>query len=668
MVKIIALCMSLFRKVSGVMRYLDQIKSPEDLKNLSETELNTLAIEIRQFLLESLSKTGGHLASNLGVVELTLALHRVFNSPADKIIFDVGHQGYVHKLLTGRKDLFPTLRQLDGMSGFLKRSESVHDAFEAGHSSTSLSAALGFAKARALKGTREHVVAVIGDGALTGGMAFEALNHIGHNREKVIIILNDNEMSISANVGGLSKYLDRIRTNSAYYRLKGTTETFLGKVPGVGEAMARGLKRIKGSVKYFFVPGMLFEDLGITYLGPVDGHNLEQLMRSLTLAKEATDGPILIHVITKKGKGFLPAEMDPDKYHGVGSFSLSKGVIPLPGTKTNSQAFGEKLTALALKDDRIIALTAAMCDGTGLESFKERIPKRFYDVGIAEQHAVTFSVALAHSGFKPVFAVYSTFLQRAYDQILHDVCIQSANVTLAIDRAGLVGQDGETHHGMFDLSFLQPLPNMQIYSPKDAEELEVMMEHLMSSDGGPAAIRYPRGKAVTLLPFTGRADCPEVEKFEGEDFALIAVGNLFSNAIEAFDHLTAQGHKGRLINPRKLKPFPLDALKTAIGEAKYVFTLEDNVLTGGFGERVKLALDPLDYIVANFAVPDVFVGHGTIDQLHDRLELSGKCVALRINAILERASHYVFEPDAEAYKQVPCEAEQVVDLPGVDYE
>jgi 1-deoxy-D-xylulose-5-phosphate synthase len=612
------------------MRQLDQIQSPEDLKNLSEAELKVLAIEIRQFLLESLSKTGGHLASNLGIVELTLALHKVFNSPTDKIIFDVGHQGYVHKLLTGRQDQFSTLRQLDGMSGFLKRAESQHDAFDAGHSSTSLSAALGFAKARTLRGSKENVIAVIGDGALTGGMAFEALNHIGHDREKVIIILNDNEMSISENVGGLSKYLDRIRTNNAYHKLKGGTESFLSKFPGVGDAMARGLKRIKGSVKYFFVPGMLFEDLGITYLGPVDGHDLAALTRSMKLARDAHDGPILIHVMTKKGKGFLPAEQDPDKYHGVGSFSLSKGVTSSLNAKSLSQVFGDQLTTLAAEDPSIVALTAAMCDGTGLEGFRDRFPKRFFDVGIAEQHAVTLSASLACAGLKPVFAVYSTFLQRAYDQILHDVCIQNACVTLAIDRAGLVGQDGETHHGMFDLSFLQPLPNMTIYSPKDAPELEQTLAWIMKRTTGPVAIRYPRGSAATLMPFDGTPDQPHVERFEGDDFALVAVGNVFTNAVEAFERLTALGFKGKLINPRILKPLPLDSLKECLGQVRSVYTLEDNILSGGFGERIKLALAPERYKVTNFAVPNQFVEHGTISQLHERLGLSGAQVAARI--------------------------------------
>ncbi|SCZ82035.1 1-deoxy-D-xylulose-5-phosphate synthase [Acidaminobacter hydrogenoformans] len=616
------------------MRHLDSIKSPADLKGLSEADLKILAIEIRQFLLESLSRTGGHLSSNLGIVELTIALHKIFDSPEDKIIFDVGHQGYVHKLLTGRMDQFPTLRQLDGMSGFLKRSESEHDAFEAGHSSTSLSAALGFAKARSLKGTKEHVIAVIGDGALTGGMAFEALNHIGHDREKVIIILNDNEMSISENVGGLSKYLDRIRTSNNYYKLKGETEFILSKVPGVGGAMARGLKRLKGSIKYFFVPGMLFEDLGITYIGPVDGHDLPALIHSLDRAKEANDGPILIHVLTRKGKGFMPAELDPDKYHGVGKFSLSKGVTELPAAKTLSQTFGDKLTALAGEDERIIALTAAMCDGTGLEGFRARYPKRFFDVGIAEQHAVTLSASLACAGMKPVFAVYSTFLQRAYDQVLHDVCIQNANVTLAIDRAGLVGQDGETHHGMFDLSFLQPLPNMTIYSPKDAPELEATLSHIMRREAGPVAIRYPRGVAVTLLPFEGAPDAPQLERCEGDDFALIAVGNVFANGLEAYERLSALGFRGRLINPRILKPLPVDALTEAIGDTTAIFTLEDNVLTGGFGERITLALDPQRCNVVNFAVPDHFVEHGTIQQLHERLGLSGKRVAQRIQQSL----------------------------------
>jgi 1-deoxy-D-xylulose-5-phosphate synthase len=642
------------------MRHLDNIKSPADLKGLSEAELNILAIEIRQFLLESLSRTGGHLSSNLGIVELTIALHKIFDSPEDKIIFDVGHQGYVHKLLTGRKDQFSTLRQLDGMSGFLKRSESEHDAFEAGHSSTSLSAALGFAKARSLKGTKEHVIAVIGDGALTGGMAFEALNHIGHDREKVIIILNDNEMSISENVGGLSKYLDRIRTSNNYYKLKGETEFILGKVPGVGDAMARGLKRLKGSIKYFFVPGMLFEDLGITYIGPVDGHDLPSLIYALDRAKAANDGPILIHVLTRKGKGFMPAELDPDKYHGVGKFSLSKGVTELPASKTLSQTFGDKLTALAADDERIVALTAAMCDGTGLDSFRACYPKRFFDVGIAEQHAVTLSASLARAGMKPVFAVYSTFLQRAYDQILHDVCIQNANVTLAIDRAGLVGQDGETHHGMFDLSFLQPMPNMTIYSPKDAPELEATLSHIMSRESGPVAIRYPRGVATTLLPFEGAVDAPHLERSEGDDFALIAVGNVFANGLEAFERLSALGFRGKLINPRLLKPLPVDALTEAIGEATAVFTLEDNVLTGGFGERVTLALDPQRYNVVNFAVPDRFVEHGTIQQLHERLGLSGNQVAQRIHQLLIAGAATSRSTSSGRYSEVRED--------GVDYE
>ena len=501
---------------------------------------------------------------------------------------------------------------------------------------------------------------MIGDGALTGGMAFEALNHIGHDREKVIIILNDNEMSISENVGGLSKYLDRIRTSNNYYKLKGETEFILGKVPGVGDAMARGLKRLKGSIKYFFVPGMLFEDLGITYIGPVDGHDLPSLIYALDRAKAANDGPILIHVLTRKGKGFMPAELDPDKYHGVGKFSLSKGVTELPASKTLSQTFGDKLTALAAGDDRIVALTAAMCDGTGLESFRACYPKRFFDVGIAEQHAVTLSASLACAGMKPVFAVYSTFLQRAYDQILHDVCIQNANVTLAIDRAGLVGQDGETHHGMFDLSFLQHLPNMTLYSPKDAPELEATLSHIMNRESGPVAIRYPRGLAATLLPFEGAVDAPQLERCEGDDFALIAVGNVFANGLEAFERLSALGFRGRLINPRILKPLPVDALIEAIGDAKAVFTLEDNVLTGGFGERITLALDPQRYSIVNFAVPDRFVEHGTIQQLHERLGLSG-------NQVAQRMLHSLMAGTTTSRGTSSCRYSEVRD-DGVDYE
>lgn len=617
------------------MKILPNIKNPDDLKKVASTDLPRLSAEIRQFLLHSLSTTGGHLASNLGTVELTVALHRSFNSPTDKLIWDVGHQAYVHKMLTGRMDQFPTLRKLDGLSGFLKPNESEHDVFGAGHSSTSISAALGFAKANELSKKNDHVVAIIGDGALTGGMAFEAMNHAGHHKEKIIIVLNDNDMSIDDNVGGMSSYLTHIRTSSAYRKFKLNTESTLVHIPKWGSKLAESAKKIKNTIKYLLVPGMLFEDIGLKYFGPIDGHDVAALEDVFEMAKHSEESCV-IHVITKKGKGYIPAEQAPDRYHGVNPFNLSEGIKP-SNKKGLSHIFGDHLTEMAHEDKKIVAMTAAMCSGTGLCSFKNTHPDRFIDVGIAEQHAVTMAAGLAVEGYKPVFVVYSTFLQRSYDQMIHDVCIPNLPVIFAVDRAGIVGQDGETHHGIFDLSFTQHMPHMTVYSPKDADELKAVTTEVMNTISGPVMIRYPKADGVTLLPFEGDPLKPFIEKNLGDDFAIIPVGNLFKNANDAFERLTIAGFKGKLINPRCVKPMPMDALIDALGSVKHVFTIEDNVQSGGFGETflVEKTLRKLAFEHYIFSMPNAFIDHGTIQELHDRYGLSGEKISARIEQILK---------------------------------
>ncbi|MDF2591838.1 MAG: 1-deoxy-D-xylulose-5-phosphate synthase, partial [Clostridia bacterium] len=475
------------------MNMLDKINSPEDIKQLKEKELNQLAGEIREYIISTVSETGGHLASNLGVVELSLALHRVFNSPEDKIIWDVGHQAYIHKLLTGRKEKLKTIRSLGGLSGFPKRSESEHDIFETGHSSTSISAALGIAKARDLSGEDYNVIAVIGDGSLTGGMAFEALNNAGDFPTRLIVILNDNNMSISSNIGGMANYLSKIRTVPAYFKLKARVGSVLKQVPILGNAMFNSAERLKNWFKYLLVPGIIFEELGFKYLGPIDGHDIHNLEYVLKRAKSYNGYPVFIHVITKKGKGYEKAEVEPSKYHGVNPFDIESGKSKKSSTgRSYSNVFGDWICEAAIKDKRVAAVTAAMPDGTGLTKFSKQHKERFFDVGIAEQHAVTFSAGLAVGGYKPYFAVYSTFLQRAYDQIVHDVCLQNLPVTFAIDRAGLVGPDGETHHGVFDIAYLRHMPNIMIMSPKDGKEMEQMLDLTLQMDS-PCAIRYPRG-------------------------------------------------------------------------------------------------------------------------------------------------------------------------------
>ncbi|NLZ38837.1 MAG: 1-deoxy-D-xylulose-5-phosphate synthase [Firmicutes bacterium] len=597
-------------------KLLSAINGPTDLKKLNTRELTQLAAEIRSFLLEKVSRTGGHLAPNLGVVELTIAIHTVFDSPRDEIIWDVGHQSYVHKILTGRRDRFDSLRQYGGLSGFPKIKESEHDVFQTGHSSTSISAALGLAKARDLNGDQYHVLAVIGDGSMGGGMAFEALNHAGDMRTNLIVILNDNEMSISHNVGGLAAYLGRIRTDPKYFRLKEDVQELMRKIPAIGGKVIKSVDRFKDAVKTLIVPGMLFEELGFTYLGPVNGHNLEALLPVLRSSKQVR-GPVLVHVITKKGKGFSFAEANPDFYHGVGPFDLNsppeqgkKGSIP-----TYTDVFSDTIINLAAQNKKIVAITAAMATGTGLDSFAEHYPERFFDVGIAEQHAVTFAAGMARKGFRPVVAIYSTFLQRAYDQIVHDVCLQNLPVLFAVDRAGVVGEDGETHHGVFDLSYLRHLPQMSIICPRD----ENYLQHALLTGlkhAGPVAVRYPRGRALGVkrekpccLPW-GRG---EILK-PGSDVIILAVGTMVAVALAAAEILEKKGFSVGVIDPIFVKPLDGKLISKAALSARYgLVTLEENALAGGFGSAVLeyLAVNDFQHLpVKCLGIPDNFVQHG----------------------------------------------------------
>ena len=610
--------------------YLDKIKSPKDLKSLTGKERIALAVEIRDYMIQVVSKNGGHLSSNLGVVELTMAMHLVFDSPKDQFVFDVSHQSYVHKLLTGRYEAFSTLRQFGGMSGFTKRNESEHDIFEAGHASTSLSAAMGLAKARDIKGEQHEVIAVIGDGAMTGGMAFEALNHMGHDGTKLIVILNDNEMSISQNVGGLSQYLSKMRTSPNYYKIKHEIQQAIEKIPAFGNSMKRSVSKVKASVKQMVVPGMLFEELGLTYIGVVDGHNLNQLTDMLLHAKNV-DGPVLIHVRTKKGRGYAPAEIQPDLFHGIGPFELQTGkVIGLSNEKAFSKVFGESLVQLAKEQGTIVAVTAAMPSGTGLDGFMSAYPERFFDVGIAEEHAVTFAAGLARNGLKPFFAVYSTFLQRGFDQILHDVCIQNLPVTFCLDRAGLVGSDGETHHGVFDLSYLLTLPNITVLAPKDGTDLRHMIAYAAKAKE-PVAIRYPRGTAYSDQSDFAANMNQEVYRL-GDDFTLVAVGRMHHIAMEALELLAKRGIKGQIVTPKQLKPFDLVALKGVHNQQKPLFTLEENQRIGGFGAYLHQLSSQAGWPIQmhSFGIPDQFVTHGEIHELLQLLSLDPDSLAEQI--------------------------------------
>lgn len=612
---------------------------PRDLKNMSVSELNGLAVDIRAFLIDHLSKTGGHLASNLGVVELTLALHKVFNSPTDKMIWDVGHQSYVHKILTGRANGFATLRQIDGLSGFPKTAESEHDIFDTGHASNSLSIAAGLAKARDLSSETHQTVAIIGDGALTGGLAYEGLNNIGGTKSRVIVILNDNGMSISKNIGAVSRHLNKVRVSAGYYKFKSKVSGWTRAIPGIGEGIYSGIQHFRDMIKYAIVDGVIFEQMGFTYMGPMDGHNVQTLMDSMELAKQAK-GPVIIHVLTEKGKGYKNAELFPGKFHGTGPFdpatgcSLKSSVEP-----TYSEIFGDYLTKLAEKDSKIVAITAAMTDGTGLSGFACRFPDRIFDVGIAEGHAVTFAAGLAAGGMKPFVAIYSTFLQRAYDQILIDVCLQNLPVIFAIDRAGNVGADGETHHGLFDISFLRSMPNLTILAPRDGKELEEMMDYALTLRT-PCAIRYPRGVSHNLpyeiTPLSEGAQILE----NGSDVTIWAVGNMVKAAMDVKAILNEKGIQLAIVNPRSIKPMDIDTLLKTVHETPLLVTLEDNVVIGGFGEQVDSILKEknIPTKVLNIGWPDRFVEHGSCDELNALYRLDAASIAERILETIERTT------------------------------
>ncbi|MBU5463832.1 1-deoxy-D-xylulose-5-phosphate synthase [Anaerotignum sp. MSJ-24] len=614
------------------MKYvLDSVNMPEDIKKLNIGQLNRLALELRSFVLENVSKTGGHLASNLGIVELTLALHYCFDAPKDKIVWDVGHQAYIHKILTGRKDKFTTLRQLDGLSGFPKPSESEYDTFTAGHSSTSISIALGFACARDMRGSDEKVVAVIGDGSLTGGVAFEALNNAGRSNSNIIVVLNDNQMSISGNVGALSRHLGELRTERGYIEAKNDVKKLLNRFPD-SEKMVNKIKRTKNRIKYLFIPGVIFEELGFKYIGPVDGNNIESLIEVINRAKNI-EGPVLIHVKTKKGKGYKYAENNPSAYHGVSAFDLSTGAsIKKSNKPTYSDVFGKTMCSMADEDDKIVAVSAAMGNGTGLSKFISKHPSRFYDVGIAEQHAVSFSAALAKSGFRPVFAVYSTFLQRAYDEIMQDVCLQNLHVVFAVDRAGIVGADGETHQGIYDISYFTHMPNMTVMMPKNGIELEKMLRYAVYNIDGPVAVRYPRGNISDIYSEnTSEIEFGKAELLEdGEKIAVISAGAVCDNAAKVCEMLKNDGYNPMLINMRFAKPVDKEMLKLAAEKCGYIFTLEDNVIDGGAGMAVLEALNDMELMndvkVHSYAFPDKFIEHGTRDQLFERYKLDSESI------------------------------------------
>lgn len=612
---------------------LERIQKENDIKQLNEEELAVLADEIRQFLIEKVSKTGGHLASNLGVVELTMAMHLVFELPKDKIIWDVGHQSYAHKILTGRRDGFDTLRTYGGMSGFPKRKESACDAFDTGHSSTSISAGLGYVEARDMQGEDYHVISVIGDGSLTGGMAYEALNNASHLKKNFIIVLNDNHMSISENVGGMSKYLARIRTGDFYNGLKKGVTNVLHQVPGIGDSVIEKLRKTKSSIKQLVVPGMFFEDMGITYLGPIQGHDISGLCDAF---REATkiEGPVLLHVLTKKGKGYEPAENAPSKFHGVAPFDIATGEVLVTKEKdTYTDVFGKVMCDEASRNEKIAAITAAMADGTGLAKFRKLYPKQFFDVGIAEAHAVTFAAGLAAGGVKPVFAVYSSFLQRAYDQIIHDVALQNLPVVFAIDRAGLVGSDGETHQGVFDLSFLSHIPNMTVMAPKHKWELADMVRFALQFEG-PIAVRYPRGTAYDGFeeyrePIAyGKSEMI----FEEGEIALLSVGHMFEETVKVYENLKNEGYSCSLVNARFVKPVDEEMLERLAKNHKLIVVIEENVQTGGFGEHVLeyVSRKHLDVRVVPMALPDYYVEHGNVQVLREETMTDSQSLTQRV--------------------------------------
>ena len=618
-----------------MQKILDRFDEPTDIQKMTLSELETLSEEIRAFLIDKVSKTGGHLASNLGVVELTISLYNVFDFKKDRIIWDVGHQAYVHKILTGRKAGFDNLRQHGGISGFPKPEESPYDMFKTGHSSTSISAALGMARARDLKSENYSIIAVIGDGALTGGMAFEALNDVGDRKTNIIIVLNDNQMSIANNVGGLSTYLSKLRVAPSYNKFKNEFNSTMLK-SSIGKGVVNGINKIKDSIKQFIVPGMLFEDMGIKYFGPIDGHNIKEISKVLALAKNI-EGPVIIHAITQKGKGYDYAEKNPNKYHGIGPFDCDSGEICFTSGETYSSAFGDEIVKVAESNDKIVAITAAMKDGTGLGQFAQKYKDRFFDVGIAEQHAVTLAAGMAREGFRPIFAVYSTFLQRAYDQIIHDVCIQKLPVVFAIDRAGVVGEDGETHQGIFDLSYLSHMPNLTILAPKNTDELRNMVRWAVEQVG-PVAIRYPRGgddkdivlKAVEKI-VPGKWEIVKL----GEKVALIATGKMVNHAMLAAKKLREVGMEVTVVNAYSVKPIDIPLLDKLCGEDYKIVTIEDNVITGGFGlsvlnhiNRIKPSVE-----VINIGFKDEFVQQGRPDLLYKQYGLDSEGIVKTVISI-----------------------------------
>jgi 1-deoxy-D-xylulose-5-phosphate synthase len=624
--------------MDGNYRILPRINSPDDLKGLSVRELEELASEIREFIIDTISKVGGHLGASLGVVELTLAVHYVFNAPRDKIVWDTGHQGYVHKIITGRRDVFHTIRQFKGISGFLKRSESIYDVFGAGHASTSISAALGIATARDFDGQDYKVVAIIGDGAMTAGLAYEAMNNAGVLKKNLIVILNDNNMSISPNVWAVSKYFTELIASSHYNKLKSFVWDLTGQLDSVGDRIRKLAARVEGGVKAIITPGMLFEALGFRYFGPVNGHNIQKLIRILSEIKNL-NGPILLHVITQKGKGYKPAEEDEQKLHGVTPFDKVTGKMyksDKPQPPSYTKVFGEAVVQLARQNSKIVGITAAMPEGTGLNILKKEIPERFFDVGIAEQHAVTFSAGLATEGYIPICAIYSTFLQRAFDQIIHDVALQHLHVVFALDRAGLVGADGPTHHGAFDLSYLRLIPNMVIMAPKDESELRDMLYTATIYNKGPVAIRYPRGNGVGV-PLKENFDLIEIGKAEilreGDDIAILAVGSMVYPSLKASEKLSSYGIEAMVVNMRFVKPLDEELLDYVFERFDKVVTVEENTIRGGFGSAV------LEYAVMRgvknvkfliHGIPDEFIEHGTQNELWRMLKLDPDGIVERI--------------------------------------
>ncbi|WP_144699165.1 1-deoxy-D-xylulose-5-phosphate synthase [Fictibacillus phosphorivorans] len=622
---------------------LEEIQDPQFLKTYETEQLNKLAAEIRSFLIEKLSVRGGHLGPNLGVVELTLAMHKVFDSPKDKFIWDVGHQAYVHKILTGRASQFDTLRQYKGLCGFPKRIESEHDVWETGHSSTSLSAAMGMAIARDLKKTDDKVLAVIGDGALTGGMALEALNHIGHEKKDLIVVLNDNEMSIAPNVGALHNVLGRMRTARKYNKAKDELESLIRKIPAFGGKLAATAERVKDSLKYLLVSGMFFEELGYTYLGPVDGHDVDDLIENLTYAKK-TKGPVIIHVLTKKGKGYEPAESDKkDSWHGVGPYKIESGeqIKPQQVGPSYSGVVSKTLETLSHKDDRIAVITPAMTIGSKLTDYGKAFPDRLFDVGIAEQHATTMAAGLATQNMKPVLSIYSTFLQRGYDQVVHDVARQNLNVVFTIDRSGLVGADGETHQGVFDIAFLRHIPNMVLMMGKDENELQHMVYSALKYEDGPIAIRFPRGNGSGVPMDEEFENIPigswEVLK-DGDDVAILTFGTTIPMALEAWEILAKSGISARVINARFIKPLDSKMLKELYAENMPILTLEEAVLQGGFGSAVleHVADHQANVIIDRMGIPDCFIEHGSVTKLLEEIGITTPDLVERVKTLVKR--------------------------------